>query len=396
MVRLLVMARLLDIAEFGYFSIGILVSSTFSMLGCLGLQTMLQRDSPGQFLREQDKQVNVLTIQSCMVAFALCLVGLVLVAVTAVLLDIEGTFIALGLVHGLSQQLFLIATVESRSRGDAIRYAKQNLLRSAVLFCASFVIAFQAGSAAALLIVEATITIILSLRFLKVGFRDQTAVSELIHSAYFKLPRIKWAVAFMLLGSSMYGILLTNGDRWIASSVLDISQFAQYSFAWIILIIAQSAQSVISASVFPYVAVRYASKGTRAAFMACAAIAGGVGLLLSVLSVPAYFLLSFGIDKWYPHYVGVIPLLPIFLCIAILQVSDFWRTFMLVCGLERMLVFFNSLSLLLVILAVVVAYAAGLLVQIDGMKVAYLALLINLTFVGTTAAVSFLNRGTVH
>ena len=396
MVRLMVLARLLSIEEFGYFSIGILVSSTFSMVGSFGLKNMLQRDSPGLFLREKERQVALLTIQSCLVALATFVIGLLVVGVSVQLLAIQGTFFTLGLFHGLAQQLFLIATLESRSRGEVLRYATQNLLRSAAIFFVSFAIAYCDKSAAPLLVVEATITIIFSLYFFKTGIFDQTAISTLVHSAYSKLPGVNWAVALTLLGSSMYGILASNGDRWIASSVLDISEFAQYSFAWIILAIAQSAQAVINAAIFPFVSVRYAARGANAAFTACAAVAGGIGLLLFVLSVPAYFLMSSAINLWYPDYVGVIPLLPVFLFISIVRISDFWSTFMLVCGLEKKLVYFSSLSLLLFILLAAVAYSTGFLAQMDSLKVAYLALAINLIFVGTTAVVSFFNRTAAH
>lgn len=394
MFRLLGLARFLGVEEFGYFNIGLLVSSTFSMSGCLGLQTMLRRDSPGQFIRGEEQQVELLTVQSCLVALVLCTLGLVVTGVFSSFLTIDGNYIALGFLHGLSQQLFLIATIESRSRGDVLRFSLQNLLRSTTIFATSLVVAAQSNSAAILLIVEASISIALSLCFVAGGFRSQMNLWSRIKTSCALLPRIRWTVAFMLLGTSIYGILLNNGDRWIASSVLTISQFAQYSFAWIILAAAQNVQSVISASAFPYVAVRFEKQGSRAAFAVCATIAFWIGLLLLVLSIPAFLFISFAIEAWFPEYHSAIPLIPIFLCIGILRVSDFWRTFMLVCGLERKLVYFNSLNLAAAIAFVVAADASGFLAQIDSVKVAYLALLINLMFVGTTALASFFNRGT--
>lgn len=396
MVRLLAMARLLSVEEFGFFSIGILVSSTFSMSGCFGLQVMLQRDAPGLYLRGNDRQVAVLTIQSSIVALFIFVVGLLVVEISVRILAVGGLFYLLGIFHGLSQQMFLIATLESRSRGDVVRFATQNLLRSATIFLISFAIAYRLESAAALLIAEAAVTILFALYLIRVGLPDQSSSRELIKTAWANLPHLNWRIALMLLGASMYTILLSNGDRWIASSILSLSQFAQYSFVWIILAIAQSAQAVMNAAVFPFVSRRYAVRGTRAAFTACVAIAGGIGLLLTVLSVPAFFLMKFAIGMWYPAYIGVIPLIPVFICIAILRMSDFWSTFMLVSGLEKKLVFFNSLSLVLVVFGVIACYAAGILTHIDGLKVAYLALAINLVFVGTTAIVSFVNRSTVH
>ena len=56
--------------------------------------------------------------------------------------------LAAGVVHGLSQQIFLLVTVESRSRGDPVAYAFQNFWRSLLVLCIGWVVASQTGSAA--------------------------------------------------------------------------------------------------------------------------------------------------------------------------------------------------------------------------------------------------------
>jgi hypothetical protein len=51
--RVVLMVRILNVLEFGRYSEGLLISSTFCMLACLGLQTMLQRDMPVMLVRSR-------------------------------------------------------------------------------------------------------------------------------------------------------------------------------------------------------------------------------------------------------------------------------------------------------------------------------------------------------
>ena len=71
-VRSLVMARLLDVEAFGQYSAGILVSATFCMLGCLGLQSMLQREWPVHLVRGRERSGPVRAAQCHLVATACC------------------------------------------------------------------------------------------------------------------------------------------------------------------------------------------------------------------------------------------------------------------------------------------------------------------------------------
>src|SRR6185436_16327389 len=68
MLRILFMARRLDLAGFAQFSAGLLVSTTFCMLGCIGLQSMLQRDMPILLARRRARAGLVLMTQAMLVA----------------------------------------------------------------------------------------------------------------------------------------------------------------------------------------------------------------------------------------------------------------------------------------------------------------------------------------
>lgn len=125
MVRTLVMAKLLSVPSFAQYSGGLLVSSTFCMLGCLGLQSLLQREMPVQIVWHRERAAVVLLMQCLIVTTGCAIIGLLLVAAGFSVAGLTSNFLAIGIFHGLSQQVFLIATVESRSRGESLYFARQ-------------------------------------------------------------------------------------------------------------------------------------------------------------------------------------------------------------------------------------------------------------------------------
>ena len=124
MVRLMIVARLLPVEEFATLSSGILVSGAFGMLGCLGLQSVLQRDWPMLLIRGQEYRGLVLAAQSNLVAVGCALVGLCVAASGVSIAGVKPIVFCIGVLHGLSQQFFSIATIESRSRGRMFDYAR--------------------------------------------------------------------------------------------------------------------------------------------------------------------------------------------------------------------------------------------------------------------------------
>ena len=125
MLRILAMARVLDVAGFGTYSAGLLISGTFCMLGCLGLQSILQRDMPVMLMRLRARAGLVLLLQCLLVALACASVGVLASGFVVSAGGLPSLALVVGIVHGLSQQVFLLVTVESRSRG---RCRKNNTL----------------------------------------------------------------------------------------------------------------------------------------------------------------------------------------------------------------------------------------------------------------------------
>lgn len=60
--------------------------------------------------------------------------------------------------------------------------------------------------------------------------------------------------------------------------------------------------------------------------------------------LPSYFLLKEIIINWFDDYRSSLEILPIFLIVASIRLSDFWSSHLLVSGKERLLLAVNSFS----------------------------------------------------
>jgi O-antigen/teichoic acid export membrane protein len=342
MLRLLVMARVLDVPAFGEFSGGLLVSATFCMLGCLGLQSLLQREWPVNLVRRQELRPLVRAAQCNVVALACGAVGIAGAAVGLSIAGMPPTLIAAGLLHGVAQQFFLVSTVESRSRGDVLRFAAQNFARAAAALLLSVGIALWTGSALAVLLFDALVTMMMAMRYwIRALAHTRHRALAVVRLAVRRLRHVRWRSALTLMMIMAAGFILLNVDRWVASARFGVAEFAQYSFAWVVLSIAQSVQVVINASVYPLVARRFAERGRQVAYGVCLRAAVAILVLGALAAVPLAHLVQLAVVRWYPNYAGASALLPLFIAVAVLRTSDFWSTFLLITGMEAQLLRLN-------------------------------------------------------
>jgi len=342
MLRLLVMARVLDVPAFGEFSGGLLVSATFCMLGCLGLQSLLQREWPVNLVRGQELRPLVRAAQCMLVALACGAVGLSGAAAGLSLAGMPPALIAAGLVHGVAQQFFLVSTVESRSRGDVLRFAAQNFARAAAALLLSVLVALWTASATAVLLFDALVTMAMALGYwARALARARLGARAVWQLALRRLRHVRWRSALTLMVIMTAGFVLLNVDRWVASARFDVADFAQYSFAWVVLSMAQSVQVVINASIYPLVARRFAEHGHKVAYGVCLRAAAAILLGGALVAVPLAYLLDLAVTRWYPNYTGARTLLPLFIAVAVLRVSDFWSSFLLITGREAQLLRLN-------------------------------------------------------
>lgn len=338
MLRLLVMAQLLELDAFADFSAGLLVSGTFCMLGCAGLQSLLQREWPVHLVRGRERRAMVLAAQCHLVAAGLALAGLTAAALGLVPAGMSGGLMAAGVLHGLAQQNFLVATTESRSRGELLRFSLQNLLRAVLVLAASAVVAWGTGSALATLLVDALLSAALAGRYWAVAAaRTRFHLRAALAIGRHRLTAIDWRAAATLMFAMSVAFALLSLDRWIAAYRLGSTGFAHYSFAWIVLSVAQSAQAVVNASVYPLLARRYAQAGATRAFSVCCRVSGVVLLIAALGAWPVSSLITIGVERAYPQYREALELLPLFLAVVVLRMSEFWSSFLLITGRETLL-----------------------------------------------------------
>lgn len=393
MMRLFVLARVLGVEDYGILSNGLLVSSTFCMFGCLGLQLMLQRDSPGLFVRGQERRAALLTVQSCLAALIIFVVGALGGLLGATFGAVEPTRFGAGLLHGLSQQIFVLSTVESRSRGHVLHYAAQNLARSVVAFILGVFVAYATESALWALVSEAIATFLFSSTFLFRTFNVQRErFFTLCCLAVTGFRKIQWRVALTLVGNATIAFLICNGDRWLALTLLDLRDFALYSFGWIVVSIANSSQVLINASVFPLIARRFSQFGKKTAFSISARLSVGLIIAMSVLSIPGYYVFVYVVNGWFPDYVESLSIVPVFVLISVVRLSDFWSSFLLVCGMEKVLLNINLFSLASVVIVLFVLSSANLMSSFGMEEIAYLALTGSLISSVLAALMSLRNR----
>lgn len=343
LVRTLVMAKLLDIPSFAQFSGGLLVSSTFTMLGCLGLQSLLQREMPVQIIRRRERASVVLLMQCLTVATACALTGLLMVATGLDAAGLSPGLLAIGIIHGLSQQVFLIATVESRSRGQPLTFALQTLLRAVIVLAVSIGVGILLKSAGAVLTAEAIISLLLTHRILQgVWQRARVGAALAFRLAIRRIRQIPWSSAVALLAVATIGFLLMNIDRWVAVRLLPPIAFATYAFAWTVLMVAQSLQSVINTSIYPMLARRFANAGAAASFRIAAAASISLLSACAIASWPAYWLLDTVVMRWFPTYSESSRIFGVFIFVAALRLSDFWSSHLVIVGREKRLLLVTS------------------------------------------------------
>jgi O-antigen/teichoic acid export membrane protein len=261
------------------------------------------------------------------------------------------------MIHGLSQQVFVIANFEGRSRGEPLRSANQNLLRASILLVGGVGAALASGSAVMVILVEAAISLTISAAIFRGALvRGRMATSLAFRLAVRQLPRAPWRSAIVLMVVSIVFFFVFNLDRWIAADRLGAAGFAHYSFAWIVLTAAQSAQAVINAAVYPMLARRMGRLGQAAARRFSALLSAAVFVAGALAIVPTWIIVGLLIDRWFPQYANTKTLILIFLGVAIFRVSDFWSSYLLIIGRERAVLVWNSTLTVLVTLL----WAAGL------------------------------------
>jgi O-antigen/teichoic acid export membrane protein len=343
--RTLVLAKILDIELFGEFSIGMLVSNSFCMFSCFGFYQLLQRDQPVLINQGRNTRAFILVNQALLMGCLVFLLGFFLSLLD--IFEIPQVFFMLGLLNGFAQQQFLVVTQNSRSYGRTFEFAIENLYRSISTITIVSLVALNYQSAELILLSESIITLLIStFIYLKSISLSKVRPIRTWIITIKTLKKYNFTTPTILLVTSLIGFIISNGDRWIASSTQNKELFALYSFAGLILIIAQSAQAIINASLFPLLSKTHTIEGTFKTIKTTFIFSITTMILLSIAAIPGYLLIEFIINTWYQQYIKSLPIISLFIPIAILRTSDFWTSFLLITKKERKVLKINLFTLL--------------------------------------------------
>jgi O-antigen/teichoic acid export membrane protein len=369
-LRLLVLARLLDIAEFAALSGALIVSSFIVTISCFGLFLHLQRRLPVHLARGQRRAAAVQMAQTVVAALAVAAIGVAIGAGGIGIGGISPQMIAIGAVHGLAQQLFLIATTESRSSNEPLRYAVQHFMRSTASVALALPVAVWLGSASLVLAAEAFVSGMAALLIMANAGRRLRVSLPLAGSLSLRsFGRVEWVSMMALLTYSVISSVSSQIDRWLSSAYLAERDFAHYSFAWTVMIAALSLQALINASVYPMIARRLTLAGPRAAWRLAAFASLAMFALSAVLIAPALWAAGLVVNRFLPDYADALPLFLPMAIAAALRLSDFWSSLLIIGGRER-----AALSATLACLVVVMAVWFMLVGDaVTGLDLAWLA-----------------------
>lgn len=373
MLRPVLIAAILTPDKFAIYSYGLLASSTFCMLGCLGLQPMLQRRMPADLMIGRVIASKILLIQAVGIAififFVLSLFGLIGFVVGGT----DDFGLMLGLFHGLSQQLFLIATLESKSRGKPLLFGWQNFLRAFWVVIAALTVALYTQTAEAVILIEAIISIFLSYKIIRNFISSKNFGFTFFYKiSARRIKKINWASSFSLMVVMLAGFLLTNLDRWIAASQYPRDLFAYYAFAAIVLTSLQSVQVVINTAVYPALVRKIKLYGRSEAFRMASRISIIMLFIGCIIAWPIYEIIKTIISNFLSEYTSSLNIIFVFVFVGIIRASDFYTSYLIVIQREKTVLFVNvAVGVVIFLLWMMMFFSEGM----GGLiKVSYLAL----------------------
>ena len=374
MVRPLLAASILDRVEFSKYSIGMLISSSFTMVGCFGLQLMLQRDMPSNIISGNLRKSVTALFSSIIISFIFLLFLIVACFSFMFTLSSLGTLgVIIALLNGFSQQVFILSTIESRSSGKYLVFSFQNLIRASFVFSAMFLVVSLTNSAIDAMLVEFITSLVVSYTIIyKLLIRYCLRIKSMFILSFRNILKLKWKTPLSLMSTVVLGYLLLNIDRWVAVKTLDAIIYSDYALAAIVLMAAQSVQSIINSSVFSSLVIRRKKRNSKECFTLAKTVSITLLVVGLLVCIPGYFIIKGFVLYFYPDYILSISIVPVFMAAGLFRASDIWSSYLIVIGEEKLLSIINVFIIFLSLLIwLFVVYFMGISLLI----VSYLALL---------------------
>jgi len=347
MVRVLVYARILSNQAFAELNLVLIISTISMTFVGFGLFSDLQRKMPIDLQRHAVALAVARLVLAIAGTLAVASVGLPLVlaaAASGLLAPIAGP---IGIVHGLSQQLFLAATTESRSARETLRYSTQSLVRALLIIGLAVPVAMASGSAVMALATEALLNFAAAgLIILRTTSRYNIRREEVLRQLSGLWKQVNTSAMAYLVLFSFVVAASSNVDRWLAAKFLPTTEFAYYSFAAIITMMAYSTQALLNAAIYPAIAGRLAispeSAFRMSAKSSCAMLACGL-----IACLPGIPLAKWIISSHFPDYLDALPLITAMAISGAFRLANFWTSFLIIAEMQRLALVANLAAMLL-------------------------------------------------
>lgn len=336
LIRITIYSRLLSVSDFGLLSKLLLISSIFSAAGSLGFQLMAQRDLPAFFSDGRYRQGLVLLCKAIVVTTVTALLASSVSLFHLPILGLSGLLLCCSIFHGWSQQVFILTVIDTRSRLEMMRYAKQILFKTVLVSVVAVIVAMLGGGAISVIFAELLMTLLFCAKFL--GVITGSAKKRLIFAVGVRsFTRRDFSTALTLFVSTILIFLSTNIDRWLAADQLSHNDFGLYAFAWISLTAALSFQALLNAGILPLISKRRKEGQLTAAFNTTAYISVSMFVAGVILAAFVYWFAQWFLPNQYQRYAGALPLIMPLLLAAVLRLADFWSSYLVVMHRQSLL-----------------------------------------------------------
>lgn len=331
LLRIGIYAHLLNVGEFGLLSKLLLISSFFCVAGSLGFQLLAQRDVPAVYAIGRYRKGIIILGRAGIVTSAVAIITCLIPMFGLSPLSVPAFPFLLAIIHGWSQQLFMLIVIDSRSRLEMIRYSWQILARTILSSGAAIIVALMGGGALSIVAAEMLTTFLMTARMLDhLLHATRLSISTFAALSKNSFNKKEWHVSAVLLGGGILSFLTISADRWLAADRLSSEEFGLYSFAWIPMLMALSVQALLNAGFFPLLARRRVVKSDANVLHLTAIASGGLLLFSLFIAFVSNIIAAWAIPKWYPQYANTLFLFPPLLLAAAFRVSDFWSSYLII------------------------------------------------------------------
>jgi len=371
LARIVVYAHVLGAEAFGLLARLLLVSSLFCVVGSLGFQLLAQRELPALFSSGKYRTGLIFLCKAMIVTTFTASLMSAYSLLNFSIAGVSGLLLCCAIAHGWSQQIFMLVLIDTRSRLEMTRYAKQSLLKTVSAFLTAMVVAMFGAGVTGIVIAEIFVTLLFGL----------TLISKVTKNS---AKLLLWKAS--IRGFTRVAFLSTNIDRWLAAEYLTDDDFGQYAFAWISLTAALSIQSLLNAGIFPLISRKIKEENDTAAFKITAYSSLTMLFIGITISIALSLLSKWFIFNKYQHYAPALPLITPLLLASIFRLSDFWSSYLIAIHRQQSLI---KAQVFLFFIALIYYLEIIKSTHISPISFAWMAVTLAVISYGTSAAIAF-------